>query len=117
MKHLVRAQLEFYFSRENLIHDKFLSSQMDSDNYVLISTIASFNKIKKYKEATLQLIQEAIDESTLLQIDPTGCKVRAASKRCVIILREITDEEATTEVINVTLFKFQIAFFFILKKN
>ncbi len=40
-------QLEYYFSRENLAHDSYLMSQMDSDQYVPIWTIANFNAIKK----------------------------------------------------------------------
>lgn len=89
--------MEFYFSRENLIHDKFLSSQMDHDNYVSISTIAAFNMIKKYNPSN-DLIIQAIEESPLLQLDSTGTKLRAASKRCIIILREVADD-ATLEVL------------------
>lgn len=33
--------------RENLASDKFLVSQMDSDHYVSISTLANFNMVKK----------------------------------------------------------------------
>lgn len=35
------------FGRENLASDKFLVSQMDSDHYVYISTLANFNMVKK----------------------------------------------------------------------
>jgi hypothetical protein len=47
LKKSLSNQLEFYFSRENLLHDKYLLSQMDNDNYVPLTILASFNMIKK----------------------------------------------------------------------
>lgn len=47
LKRLLSTQLEFYFSRENLLHDKYLISQMDSDSYVPLVILASFNMIRK----------------------------------------------------------------------
>lgn len=47
LKRLLSTQLEFYFSRENLLHDKYLVSQMDSDNYVPLVILESFNMIRK----------------------------------------------------------------------
>ncbi|KAL9958513.1 hypothetical protein ACROYT_G035539 [Oculina patagonica] len=41
---LLRHQLEFYFSRENLSSDTYLVSQMDGDQYVPIWTVANFNQ-------------------------------------------------------------------------
>lgn len=39
-------QIEFYFSDSNILKDKFIKSQIDSnpDGYVDLSIIASFNK-------------------------------------------------------------------------
>lgn len=47
LKRMLSTQLEFYFSRENLLHDKYLLSQMDSDSYVPLVILASFNMIRK----------------------------------------------------------------------
>ena len=47
LKSMLQYQLEYYFSRENLAKDTYLLSQMDSDQYVLISTVASFDQIKR----------------------------------------------------------------------
>lgn len=41
----LRLQLEYYFRRENLSTDAYLLSQMDSDTYVPIVTIAKFNQV------------------------------------------------------------------------
>ncbi|CAF3327232.1 unnamed protein product, partial [Rotaria sp. Silwood2] len=45
LREKLRKQLEYYFSRENMIHDSYLQSQMDADNYVPISLIASFKLV------------------------------------------------------------------------
>jgi hypothetical protein len=47
LKARLRRQLEYYFSRENLYHDNYLNSQMDTDQFVTILTIANFPQIKK----------------------------------------------------------------------
>jgi la-related protein 4 len=111
---MVQTQLEFYFSRENLLHDKYLTSQMDNDNYVSLSIISSFNMVKKIfsqfdniislinddNELSLRLkyLVEAVQISDQLQIDQTLTKVRAASRRCVLILRDIDKDTPIEEV-------------------
>ncbi|KAH8039704.1 hypothetical protein HPB51_008297 [Rhipicephalus microplus] len=47
LRRMLMQQLEYYFSRENLANDTYLLSQMDSDQYVPIGTVANFNQIKK----------------------------------------------------------------------
>ena len=47
LKARLRKQLEYYFSPENLAHDEYLRTQMDQDQFVNISIIASFNQIRK----------------------------------------------------------------------
>lgn len=47
LRELLKAQLEYYFSRENLARDTYLLSQMDSNQYVPIVTIAGFEQVKK----------------------------------------------------------------------
>lgn len=47
------------FYRENLANDRYLQSQMDSDQYVTIRTIANFNAVKKLTH-DLQLVIEVL---------------------------------------------------------
>ena len=47
LKVMLQNQLEYYFSRENLSRDSYLKSQMDSDQYVPINTVANFDQIKR----------------------------------------------------------------------
>ena len=44
---MLKNQLEYYFSRENLANDSYLASQMDGDQFVPISIIAGFNQVKR----------------------------------------------------------------------
>lgn len=42
LEEAVIKQIDYYFSRQNLANDAYLVSQMDSDMWVPIATIAGF---------------------------------------------------------------------------
>ncbi|XP_074645444.1 uncharacterized protein LOC141901838 isoform X1 [Tubulanus polymorphus] len=90
LKQMLKEQLEYYFSRDNLASDSYLVSQMDADQYVPIVTIASFNMVKKLT-SDLDLIINVLRESSNVQVDERGEKVRPLHKRCIVILREIPE--------------------------
>lgn len=89
-REMIKSQLEYYFSRENLANDSYLVSQMDADQYVSIATIASFNQVKRLTN-DLELVIKILRESVNVQVDEKGEKVRPLHKRCIVILREIPD--------------------------
>ncbi|XP_046859159.1 la-related protein 4B-like [Xenia sp. Carnegie-2017] len=97
LRSLIRQQLEYYFSRENLAGDTYLVSQMDSDQYVLIQIVANFNQMKKLTN-DIELVKEAIKESAYLQMDDSFTKMRPNMKRCIVILREVPDSTTVEEV-------------------
>ncbi|XP_030829967.1 la-related protein 4 isoform X1 [Strongylocentrotus purpuratus] len=97
LRKLLQRQLEYYFSRENLANDRYLQSQMDSDQYVTIRTIANFNAVKKLTH-DLQLVIEVLRESPFVQVDGKGEKVRPNHKRCTVILREVPDTTPIEDV-------------------
>ena len=105
----LKKQLEYYFSPENLMRDSYLVSQMDSEQYVPISTIASFEQVKKLTQ-DIDLVVDVLKgkscyddtswtslifvsfsiESTVVQVDETAKKVRPLKdKNSILILREI----------------------------
>ena len=59
LRQSLRKQLEYYFSRENMVNDRYLKSKMDADDYVSIATIADFNLVKRMTN-DLQLITDVL---------------------------------------------------------
>ncbi|KAM8977554.1 la-related protein 4 [Pelodytes ibericus] len=97
LKECLKKQLEFCFSRENLSKDLYLMSQMDSDQFVPIWTIANMEGIKKLT-SDMDLIVEVLRSTPVVQVDEKGEKVRPNHKRCIIILREIPETTPVEEV-------------------
>ncbi|KAL1020738.1 hypothetical protein UPYG_G00004030 [Umbra pygmaea] len=97
LRDFLKKELEFYFSRENLSKDLYLMSQMDSDQFVPIWTIASMESIKALT-ADVGLILDVLRSSPMVQVDEKGEKVRPNHKRCIIILREVPESTPVEEV-------------------
>jgi len=97
LRAMLKTQLEYYFSRENLVSDSYLVSQMDADQYVPIATVAGFNQVKRLT-GNLELVVEVLRGSPDVQVDDAGEKVRPLHKRCIVILREIPDATPIEEV-------------------
>lgn len=88
--HQLRAQVEFYFSDENLASDLFLRKQMDADGFVQLETILGFKRIHKMLQGCsdgnkgpesmeLNLLRTAIQGSSFLSLDAEKMRVRRAS--------------------------------------
>uniref|UniRef100_A0A8C2LTW0 HTH La-type RNA-binding domain-containing protein n=1 Tax=Cricetulus griseus TaxID=10029 RepID=A0A8C2LTW0_CRIGR len=97
LKDCLKKQLEFCFSRENLSKDLYLTSQMDGNQFIPISTVANLEEIKKLT-TDQDLILEVLRSSPLVQVDEKGEKVRPSHKRCIVILREIPETTPVEEV-------------------
>lgn len=80
-----------------MANDTYLLTQMDSDQYVPIWTVANFNLVKKLTK-DIKLITEVLRESPNVQVDEEGLRVRPNHKRCIIILREIPDKTPLEDV-------------------
>jgi la-related protein 1 len=65
----VSAQVEYYFSIENLCKDMYLRSNMDSQGWVPLSVIAGFNRIKSLTE-DLNLIRHVCQMSPNIEFRP-----------------------------------------------
>nr|XP_020448620.1 la-related protein 4-like [Monopterus albus] len=97
LREALKKQLEFCFSRENLSKDLYLLSQMDSDQFVPVWTIACMEHIKALT-TDMDLILDVLRASPMVQVDETGEKVRPNHSRCIIILREVPETTPTEEV-------------------
>ncbi|CAF1074492.1 unnamed protein product [Rotaria sordida] len=112
LREKLRKQLEYYFSRENMIHDSYLQSQMDADNYVPISLIANFKLVKRLTQ-DLQLIIDVLKESPSVEVDIEEKRVRSSDnpiylptrKRCIIILRNVPLDATENEILELFLNK------------
>ncbi|KAJ2162656.1 hypothetical protein GGF46_000529 [Coemansia sp. RSA 552] len=71
----VKAQVEYYFSVDNLCKDIFFRTQMDPDGYVPLSLIAGFNRLRAVT-TDMGLIRSAVAESKEVETDGTGDRVR-----------------------------------------
>ncbi|XP_019942450.2 la-related protein 4 isoform X1 [Paralichthys olivaceus] len=97
LRESLKKQLEFCFSRENLSKDLYLISQMDSDQFVPIWTIACIEDIKALT-TDMDLIVDVLRASPMVQVDESGEKVRPNHSRCIIILREVPETTPVEEV-------------------
>lgn len=85
-----RRQVEYYFSRENLVQDAFLVSKMDKEHYVDLSVIADF-KLMKALTSEESLILQAVKSSPKITVDETAKRLRptVSNARTTLILRNI----------------------------
>ncbi|ETE62671.1 La-related protein 4B [Ophiophagus hannah] len=88
LREALKKTLEFCLSRENLASDMYLISQMDSDQYVPIMTVANLDHVKKL----------STNMDLIVEVDEKGEKVRPNQNRCIVILREVPESTPIEEV-------------------
>jgi hypothetical protein len=96
----IKAQVEYYFSQQNLNRDAYMKSQMGSDGFIALSIIAAFKKVRKLT-SDLNLIVEAIDGSTICTLNDDKTALKACWKRparTTVILREMPDSAQESEI-------------------
>lgn len=94
----IRKQVEYYFSKENLQNDKYLTTHMDANMSVPISIIMKFPKIESLTKEE-SVLQKALENSSVTLIE--GGRLKANVKvtgRSTIILREIPSDAPEEEV-------------------
>lgn len=77
LKEMLRTQIEYYFSEENLQRDFFLRRKMDEGGFLPISLIASFHRVQALTQ-DVSLVVEALSDSTTVEI-VDGVKLRTRS--------------------------------------
>ncbi|KAI8088394.1 hypothetical protein BDF21DRAFT_396554 [Thamnidium elegans] len=99
----LKEQLEYYFSRQNLVNDTYLVSQMDGDLFVPIITIANFKRVREWT-TDVNLIVNTLRESNTVTVDDSGTKVKPniSVERKTVILRDVPDctEQEMIDLLN-----------------
>lgn len=86
LKELLRRQVEYYFSAENLQADIYLRQQMSKDGYVPLSLIASFNRVQSLCN-DLQIISDAVKDSLIVELNEKGfVRCRTEPQRWPLII-------------------------------
>lgn len=78
LTHRIVAQVEFYFSDENILRDSFLLKHVrrNREGYVSLKLMASFRKVKSLTK-NWELVREALrSASARLEVNAEGTKVR-----------------------------------------
>lgn len=71
------TQIEFYFSHTNLQGDFFLRKNMNEEGFVLLSFVASFNRVKNLAGAdNVEVIRDTLLYSSVLQLNDNRTMVR-----------------------------------------
>jgi len=96
LQEAIRNQIEFYFSPNNLPTDSFLLSNMDEDQFVPLTVIANFKKIKALTSDQETIIEALLDSKYLeLSTDKSKLRAKEEKRRNRIILHTLPQE--TTE--------------------
>ena len=80
----IRTQVEYYLSDKNLEKDAFFYGkiQEDKDGYIDLDLIMNCNKIKS-QGISKEAIREAVKESSLVEIDSTGDRIRRKDNKAL----------------------------------
>ncbi|XP_064404181.1 la-related protein 1B-like isoform X2 [Halichondria panicea] len=75
LQEYIKKQIEYYFSDENLQKDFFLRRQMDEGGYVSLDVVGRFNRVRALTQ-DVPLIKESLDGSEIVELAPSGDKLR-----------------------------------------
>lgn len=93
----VKKQIEYYFSKENLQTDAYLTSQMDAQMSVPISVVMKFAKLKALTQDEAVVRRALVDSSVTIVDNRIKANIKS-SGRSTIILREIPSDAPEEEV-------------------
>ncbi|CAH2083464.1 unnamed protein product [Euphydryas editha] len=95
LKDLIKKQIEYYFSPDNLARDFFLRRKMSADGTIPVTLIASFHRVRALT-ADVQLVLDAIRDSDRLQLI-NGFKVRTAFEPTKWPILDLTNNEEVVD--------------------
>lgn len=102
----IRRQIDYYFSKQNLMKDTYLRSMMNADLAVPIASISRFKRMTMICEdidMLIQLVPQAVQGSQVCQVtaDGKGLRPKFKTERNTIILREMPGNMTSTEITDI----------------
>jgi len=100
LKEAIKRQVEFYFSPQNLPSDAYLLANMDNEQYVPISLIATFGKIVALT-SDQNIIVDSLSDSQSVEFSADKTKIRPKElpkRRNRLILHTLPSETTDQEV-------------------
>lgn len=85
-------QIEYYFSNENLLTDRYLISQMDDQGWVPISVIADFKRVKRMCTDT-RFILDALRCSTSVEVQGNMLRKCDTTSKCPVVSESDSEVE------------------------
>jgi Protein of unknown function (DUF3223)/La domain len=92
-----KKQVEYYLSDKNLATDKFFNEKITAagkDGWIDMSCILACNKIKQLK-VTAEQIAEAVKDSTDVEVDASGKRIRRLGDKPLPALAKKRDQKAS----------------------
>ncbi|CAA6674219.1 unnamed protein product [Spirodela intermedia] len=80
---LLRTQIEYYFSEDNLARNVHLKMQMDEEGWVSVHTIASFPRVKRLTNDVV-LILRSLQPSPTVEVEDGKMRRRGTWKKWLI---------------------------------
>ena len=100
LKVRIKAQVEYYFSQQNLNRDAFMISHMNADGYIGVAVIASFKKVRHLTD-DIGMIVDAVADSTVCELNEDKSMLKTSWKRparTTIIIRDVKEEAVETDI-------------------
>lgn len=85
LKDMLRSQIEYYFSEENLQRDFFLRRKMDEGGFLPISLIASFHRVQALTQDVSLVVDALTNSNTVEIIDGVKLRTRQAPERWPLV--------------------------------
>ncbi|CAA6667678.1 unnamed protein product [Spirodela intermedia] len=80
---LLRTQIEYYFSEDNLARNVHLKMQMDEEGWVSVHTIAGFPRVKRLTNDVV-LILRSLQPSPTVEVEDGKMRRRGTWKKWLI---------------------------------
>jgi hypothetical protein len=100
LKARIKAQVEYYFSQQNLSKDAYMLAQMNADGYISLEVISKFKKVRHLTE-DVELLVEAVSGSSVVELSEDRSMLKTSWRRparTTIILRDVPEGTVESDV-------------------